>query len=413
MPTIVVPRYLFKDVPIVQRFDKMMRHAGTVIDGMDDDEILSCDVTATTEDLLRQYRIEFPTLGSTNMEQPVLIKESRGGSQTIAAPSQYSFTIVIPFEGEPAIFKTQPGAFPCSAPIGAIHQSEIRFTLVELSPESNIIRSKVDRNILGIRKYLEVLRSDWDRAFDRLSKEINKALMTRRDELHRAGLVGQELGYPLRRRDDPSGMAVPVTRKSILPAMPPSVARPVAREPYIEDSIYREILNVLASMSLLIERNHTTFENIEEPVLRDHFLLQLNGQFEGKATGETFNGNGKTDILLRDGDKNLFIAECKFWTGQKSLMDAIDQLLGYATWRDSKAAILVFSRRKDFSRTVEDAGRTLQQHRQFRQLRDSERDTSFRAWIARPDDEQRRIDLTVMLFNIPQTSAIADQGSSS
>src|SRR6202041_3474783 len=116
-------------------------------------------------------------------------------------------------------------------------------------------------------------------------------------------------------------------------------------EPYLEESAYGEILNVLASMSLLIERNPSTFQHTQEEMLRDHFLLQLNGQFEGKATSETFNGAGKTDILLRVNDRNIFIAECKFWNGQKSLTDAIDQLFSYLTWRDSKAALIVFSRR--------------------------------------------------------------------
>ena len=74
---------------------------------------------------------------------------------------------------------------------------------------------------------------------------------------------------------------------------------------------------------------------------------------------------------------------------------------GYATWRDSKAAILVFSKRKDFSHTVDEAGKALREHPQFRQLRAAKRETSFHAWMARRDDEQRRIDLTVMLFNVP------------
>lgn len=63
---------------------------------------------------------------------------------------------------------------------------------------------------------------------------------------------------------------------------------------------------------------------------------------QGKATGETFNRAGKTDILLREGDRNVFIAECKFWKGPKAFGEAIDQRLGYTMWRDSKTAILVF-----------------------------------------------------------------------
>ena len=40
--------------------------------------------------------------------------------------------------------------------------------------------------------------------------------------------------------------------------------------------------------------------------LRQHFLVQLNGQYEGQAVGETFNYEGKTDILIRSEGKKPF-----------------------------------------------------------------------------------------------------------
>jgi len=76
---------------------------------------------------------------------------------------------------------------------------------------------------------------------------------------------------------------------------------------------------------------------------------RINGQYEGQATGATFNFEGKTDILLRVDGKNAFIAECKFWTGEKQFLETIDQLLGYLSWRDTKAAILLFNRNQNFS----------------------------------------------------------------
>jgi len=41
----------------------------------------------------------------------------------------------------------------------------------------------------------------------------------------------------------------------------------------------------------------------------------LNTHYEGGATGETFNAAGKTDILIRVEDRNVFIGECKWWSG--------------------------------------------------------------------------------------------------
>jgi hypothetical protein len=40
--------------------------------------------------------------------------------------------------------------------------------------------------------------------------------------------------------------------------------------------------------------------------------VTLNSHYEGAATGETFNGTGKTDILVRHGLDNAFIGQCKF-----------------------------------------------------------------------------------------------------
>jgi hypothetical protein len=46
------------------------------------------------------------------------------------------------------------------------------------------------------------------------------------------------------------------------------------------------------------------------------------------ATGETFNSKGKSDILIRNGNANLFIAECKVWNGKNKFVESIDQLFG-------------------------------------------------------------------------------------
>lgn len=51
---------------------------------------------------------------------------------------------------------------------------------------------------------------------------------------------------------------------------------------------------------------------------------------------------GKTEILLRENGRNVFIAECKFWKGPKHYYETIDQLIGYSSCRDTKTAILVF-----------------------------------------------------------------------
>ena len=105
-------------------------------------------------------------------------------------------------------------------------------------------------------------------------------------------------------------------------------------------------------MVMVMERSPRAFKDMVEEDLRSHFLVQLNGQYEGQATGEAFNYEGKTDILIRTEGKNIFIAECKFWTGPSGLNDALNQLLGYTSWRDTKVALLVFNRDRATSTVV-------------------------------------------------------------
>ena len=44
---------------------------------------------------------------------------------------------------------------------------------------------------------------------------------------------------------------------------------------------------------------------------------------------DLFNHEGKTDILINVDGKNLFIGECKFWTGEKGYLETLDQVLSY------------------------------------------------------------------------------------
>jgi hypothetical protein len=71
-------------------------------------------------------------------------------------------------------------------------------------------------------------------------------------------------------------------------------------------------------------------------------------------------------ISCARGDRNVFIAECKFWKGPKAFGEAIDQLLGFTTWRDSKTAILVFNKGVDTSKVLAGINAAVQAHASFK-----------------------------------------------
>ena len=157
----------------------------------------------------------------------------------------------------------------------------------------------------------------------------------------------------------------------------------------------------MRSMSLVIERNPDAFSTLNEESIRTHFLLQLNGHYEGGASGETFNASGKTDILIRVDDKNIFIAECKFWRGPKYFNDSIDQLLSYLTWRDSKCALLVFNKTKDTSAVKKKMHEMMENRQEFKKTIFHKLDGDSRYIFVKESDLGKEIIITTQLYDIP------------
>lgn len=91
----------------------------------------------------------------------------------------------------------------------------------------------------------------------------------------------------------------------------------ISYAPTLLSQAYNQILQLMHDVGKEFERLPSLYSGEEEEHLRDHFLRMLEPNFEGSATGETFNKTGKTDILLRHEGLNVFIAECKFWKGKK------------------------------------------------------------------------------------------------
>lgn len=199
----------------------------------------------------------------------------------------------------------------------------------------------------------------------------------------------------------PSTRVAPVQRKPI-PTRPAATSAPFKPEPALDEAQYKHILSVIENMTHVIERSPTAFASMGEEDIRQHFLVQLNGQFEGQATGETFNYQGKTDILIRADGCNIFIAECKFWHGEKGYLETIDQILGYLSWRDTKAALIVFNRNKDFSAVLASIKSATDKHPHKKRGPTVEGETRFRYIFGNPSDHNRQVTLTVMAFDVPK-----------
>ena len=141
----------------------------------------------------------------------------------------------------------------------------------------------------------------------------------------------------------------------------------------------------------------------DEESLRDHILMIVDPNFQlGNATGETFNKNGKTDIALIYDGNIVFIAECKFWKGEKQYLKSIDQLLGYLTWRNSKTALIVFVRNSDISNVLSTIKTCTKKHKNFLSEEKASGESLFNYTLHLNDDEKREINMAVMVYHIPK-----------
>lgn len=276
----------------------------------------------------------------------------------------------------------------------------MRFTRMDHDAEA--VKAEFDREIEKIKQGLGWIAADVRPFNESLEADIRSAVDHRREKLLADRKLVASFGYEMRVREDaPRTYAVPTVRRRPSIRANRSGTEPFEPEPELPMEEYEHILGILSSMVSVIERSPEAFKTMKEEDLRSHFLVQLNGHYEGQATGETFNFEGKTDILIRADDKNIFIAECKFWDGPKSLSDAVDQLLGYANWRDTKTAILVFNRGKKLSTVLNKTPEVMTTHPNFKREIDVPAETKFRYVYSHRDDPNRELIIGVLVFEVP------------
>jgi hypothetical protein len=173
-------------------------------------------------------------------------------------------------------------------------------------------------------------------------------------------------------------------------------------EPIMKKGAYDDFLKTIYEFGKNIEKKPSLYIGKGEEDLRDQFILILETRYEGTtATGETFNRSGKTDIILKyanDGS-NLFVAECKLWHGESEMLKAVTQILSYLTWRDSKAALMLFVQIKNFTGVLDSITKGICKHPNFKKSNGTRGESSFSYIFGLPQDSDKNIYLEVMAFH--------------
>lgn len=312
--------------------------------------------------------------------------------------------IAVPYSGDKGLWQIQPSTYSLSGyPDVIVYDDRIILTVEYADDDSNpdSIKTGIIRNMQSLSSAVTNLNNDVSRHNTSVPQQVKEAIARKRKLAMESNQAIEALGIPMKKRDEPLSYTVPLVRKNISVEKPKVSTEPYKSEPFLNESDYSDILKIMKSMSLVIERNPEAFKTLDEEAIRTHFLLQLNGHYKGNATGETFNASGKTDILIREGDRNIFIAECKFWKGQKSFNDAIDQLLGYLTWRDTKCALLVFNKTKDSETVRLKLIEVMEKRSEYLKTIFHNQDGDSRYIFIKKDEPGKEIIITTQIYDIP------------
>lgn len=309
--------------------------------------------------------------------------------------------LFVPFEGDKQLLDCQPSTFTYNPPRAIVRANSVVFVYDRTVSDAANIRNEFDRDLSSFKKYLSWIERDVNQFNESIEKKADRFISARREKLLHDRNIVESLGFALKRSDAPLTYSTPEVKRRITPRLPTISSDPYQPEPALDMAEYEHILSVISNMVLVMERSPQAFQGMSEEDLRQHFLVQLNGHYEGQATGETFNYEGKTDILTRVDGRNIFIAECKFWKGPSAMHDALGQLLGYTSWRDTKTALLVFNRNKNLSAVLEKIASVVEGHANFKRELPYESETGFRYVLGHRDDPNREVTLTVLVFDVP------------
>jgi hypothetical protein len=312
--------------------------------------------------------------------------------------------VVINYEGDKILFNCKPvnysRVFPAHRHILYIGVIVMYIELPEY--DETLYNKELAAFILEITKNIERTNTQTEFFNEELPRLIDNLLKSKEESFNKEASFFKKIGLNINPRSDEYMIPSPVKRKTI--PLPSAEKISGIATPYLESKVYNDIREVLYHVGQAIERKPSLYRGKKEEDLRDIFLLFLETRYESTAgAGEAFNKKGKTDILLKySGDgSNVFVAECKVWQGQKNLFEAIDQLLGYLTWRDSKTALMLFVKQPDASKAIEVVAHYVNRHPQFKRFVGATHNTSFAYEMTLPGDSDISIWMEFMLFHFP------------
>ncbi len=311
---------------------------------------------------------------------------------------------IIPISGDYNLLYFCPSSFLLSGS-GNFHVSATEIytdILVINEDDAEKVKREYESAKDSCMKMLGYLEKDVQEYNNSLPQKVRGYFVARKERIKKENSFLLNLGVPTSSQvRSPKTYAVPTVSPRFAPPKVKRVTNPVESvSPIMDTNKYGQILEALQTAGQMFEKSPRVTQGMNEETLRDLFLTQIQTSFRSdSATAEAFNKNGKTDIMVKHGDSVLFVAECKFWKGKQVLHDAISQLLSYLTWRDTKAALLIFVRDTTMTTAINGVKENIASHENYKSTSTPKGETWFNYKFTMPNDPDREVCLAVQVFD--------------
>ncbi|WP_280454309.1 hypothetical protein [Nocardia brasiliensis] len=381
---------------------RRLRAALTELDGLAADYLLSENEEILVMALLQKNMpkpIEIDWAGvsrSQVTEVRTQVRDQFDRSEVFEVPAS-KVTLHFPFTGTKELLEYPASTYSLSgASEGKVLNGSIVLEIIERSLTAEAVQSRVEGLKADLNKRVEWANTDLRNFAPTAEQAIRDAYANRKQRVLNDRAVEDALGIPVVSTGTPR-QPIPARRKQVsLRERRAQSDSSFAPEPVMDEAIYQEVLQQVHGWARSLERTPKTSKKLDEEELRDLLLGTLNGYWQGAAGGELFNGDGKTDILVRHDNRNVFIGELKIWRGPKVVEATINQILRYGVWRDSKAAIVMFIKNADPSAIIGKLHDAVEAHPQHALTKPATDRTKQVDYIFTADEEGRRISLAVI-----------------
>ncbi len=402
---------VFHERELSRYLDGLKDFIKSLIENKSEDYILNVNETEYINYLVDEYtvtplNIDFENQSITDYEKQIPAEDFPPYFNVEEGDTYKKLAVIyhLPYSGSQALLECTPSRRLLWTTKVFLDNQYLCFEVVSLEENTEEIKGKSEKILNNLKTQLGYLIIEVNRFNENLPTVVKQFFQERKQRFLDKNKKLAALDVPIKKREDlPETYAIPTPefRKSV--NVEPQVTEVGYKpEPTLPDSVYIDMLQTIHDVGKVFERLLSTYSDKDEEALRDHILLYLEPRYEGSATSETFNKTGKTDILIRHENSNTFIAECKFWRGQKAYLDTITQLLGYLTWRDSKSAVIMFVRNKDLSSVIQIAEEVTSTHSNYLGFIDKKHDTWFDYRFHINGDPNREVKLGVLFFHIPE-----------